>query len=131
MHGMYWDDFRRFIERNKRTWARLRYYRSKDGFKDTISICDFTLPKREGHVQTGHEQDDWYRDSFVCNCGYLEGYVPYANNPSVWNEEEYKWEVYPMRGVRETAKSLLAQRVLRETAEVKDLIEHARIPPLS
>lgn len=123
MIGMYWDTFRRLVERNKKPWRTFRYYRSNDGFKDTISICDFTLPARATHTTTGHAASDWYRDSFVCNVGYFSGSVPLESNPSLWNDEKHKWEEYPVRGSMSALKVLRGQGCVEDSPEVRDLID--------
>lgn len=127
MEGMYWGDFARLIDNNKRPWRTIKYYRSPDGFKNTISICDFTLPRRKG---LGHKNNeplstayghsaDWYRESFVCNTGYLDGWIPLVDGPVVWNEVTHTWEVYPVRGMRETLKELVSSETIYRSDEVR------------
>lgn len=127
MEGMYWDEFRRLIERNKRPWSSLRYYRSKDGFTNTVSICDESLPRRKGVLSTAAGAEaDHYRDSYVCNCGYLDGWVPLRGMPEVWNEAEKKFEVKPVRGMRETLVQLVAHGCVEPTNEVKRYAPHVK-----
>lgn len=123
MEGMYWGDFRALIRRNKKPWRYMQYYRSKEGFIDTMSICDFSLPRRMGVVDTaeGHAAD-WYRDSFVCNAGYVNGYLPYRDNPSVWHEIKKDWVVRPMRGVKSTLSLLVLNKCIERTDEIRRLL---------
>lgn len=123
MEGMYWMEFRGVIDRAKRPWRNISYYRADHGFKDTITICDFSLPKRNGALDTveGHERD-WYRDSIVCNAGWLEGYIPLADCPALWDDENKKWEVHPVRGIRNTLLQLLSHNTIERTPEVSRLL---------
>lgn len=124
MEGMYWGDFALLLERNELPWRELRYYRSKDGFKNTISICDLTLPRRQGKplsTTEGHERD-WFRDSYICNTGYLDGWIPLVDNTPIWNEATHSWERYPVRGIRETINMLLSYKCISRTKEVRKLL---------
>lgn len=124
MDGMAWDDVRALIRRNQLPWRYVHYYRSKQGFIDTISIVDFSFPKRSGalqHTADGHEKD-WYRDSFVCNAGFVDGYIPYEDNPSVWHEVAKRWVVRPMRGLRSTLRILVKEKVVENSEEIKNII---------
>ena len=121
MEGMYWDDFRRMIERNKSDSAQFRYY--KKGEK--MTICDFGLPLRNGMVQTaklGHSRaDNWYQHSYACNVGYLHGYVPMFNNETIYNDETEEWEVHPVRGAMNALRILLGSGCLEKTDELTSL----------
>ena len=123
MEGMYWGDFRALVDRNKLPWRYIHYYKSKQGFIDTMSIVDFSKPRRTGVLSTdaGHEAD-WFRDSFVCNAGWVNGYIPYEDNPSVWHEIAKKWVVRPMRGIRSTLRILVAAKCVEDNDEVRRLI---------
>lgn len=123
MEGMYWGDFRALINRNKKPWRHLKYYRSEDGFADTMSICDMTLPKRSTHTKTGHESADWYRDSFVCNAGYFNGFIPLRDALYSWDDEKKKWITKPTRGVKGVLKILLGSHVIDKTEEVARLVD--------
>jgi hypothetical protein len=122
MTGLEWYHFRKLIERNKKPWRYLRYYRSKDGFQDTISICDFSLPRRKGVINTGDSEADWYRDSYVCNAGYFAGTIPLYNNPTLWDEDNKKWVKKPARGAMSVMKVLASDGVVERTPEVLEFI---------
>jgi len=117
------DDFKRFVEKNADPAATFRYYRSKEGFANTISICDESLPKRATHIETGHAESDWHRDSFVCNVGYYEGFVPIRSTAPVWNETLGKFLRRPVRGAVAAAQQLRAQKCIKDTHSVQDFIK--------
>ena len=117
-----WYHFRNIIERNKKPWRSLKYYRSSDGFENTISICDFSMPKRVGVLNTGHAESDWYRDSYVCNAGWLDGFIPVRSTQYVYNNKLAKWEKKPIKGAIDVLKELVKQDVCGKTREVDDLI---------
>lgn len=119
MRAMYWDDFRKIVRGSERPWRTVKYYRSKGGFKDTMSICDFSLPRRSKHLKTkAGAESDWYRDSFVCNAGWLGGQIPIDTNPSVYNYKTQKWETWPMRGARDVMQVLVGSGVCERTPEI-------------
>ena len=123
MEGMYWGDVRALIERNKKPWAAIRYYRADSGFSDTISICDYTLPRRKGVISTTEGYNvDMMRDSFVCNAGYFNGYIPLRDVPYLWNEEEKRWEQKPVRGVIGMLQLLIKDGVIEETDEIREYL---------
>lgn len=127
MESIEWALLRRLIERNKSGSAALKYYRSKDGFVDSVSICDFSLPVRAEHVTTvAGESRDWYRDSYVCNAGFLNGYIPLRDNPWLYDEEKGEWKSTPMRGAMETIKQLVSQGCVKRTDEIEEFVKYGR-----
>ena len=123
MEGISWDMFKRIINRNLKPWRTLRYIKHDCGFKDTISICDMTLPIREGHAKTGWTLTDWYRDSFVCNAAFFNGSLPVRDAASRWNDDLKKWEEYPVRGAIETMKILRRHKIVADTTEIKEFVK--------
>ena len=120
---MQWDDFRKLIHDNILPWRTMKYYRDKNGFKDTVSICDFTLPERGKHINTAEgAAKDWYRDSFVCNAGWLGGAIPVRSNPAIYNDEAKKWEKWPVRGAQDTMKLLVKQKVVGRTPAITEFM---------
>lgn len=122
MEGISWDMFKRIINRNIRPWRKLRYVKHSCGFKDTISICDMSLPTRDAMLDTGHHLHDWYRDSFVCNSAFFNGSLPVWDAASRYNNELEKWEEYPVRGAANTMKVLLGSKIVEDTAEIQEFI---------
>jgi hypothetical protein len=123
MDGMYWGDVRALIERNKRPWSILKYFRSKEGFSDTISVCDMTLPKRAGFVKTGYTDHDWWRDSFVCNASYFNGFIPMRDATAEWDDLNRKWIDKPTRGIRHLLRILISNRVIDKSEEVARIVD--------
>lgn len=124
MEGMYWDDFRRFIEDNKKSWRSFKYYRSKDGFENTISICDFSLPRRTGVQPNKYRlfNDNWLEHSYVCNTSYFEGWIPFRDAHYEWDDEKKEWVHKPARGIKSTVKILVDNGCLDLTPAVKEVL---------
>ncbi len=123
METVYLHDFQKLVDRNKYHRSDFRYYVSNGGFRNTFSICDFSLPDRSTHTETGYSQDDWYRDSFVCNVGLLDGSIPLRNNKSIWNYDTRKWEKWPHRGAMRTMEILVAHNCVQDTREVREFLK--------
>ena len=124
---MYWGDFRSFVRENALPWRSIKYYKSKQGFVDTFSICDFHLPRRKGVKQTGHHAEDWYRDSYVCNVSVFEGHVPFENAIDVWNEAELKWETKPARGAKSALAELMSQGVCERNEQTESFLRNGAV----
>ena len=123
MSHISWYDLRKIIEEAQIDGRVIKYYKSKDGFTNTISICDFSLPRREKLRRTaaGHEAD-WYRDSYVCNAGWLDGWIPLRDEAAQWDVDKQKWEIKPIRGARATLQALLDHKSIRRTETIDRLL---------
>jgi hypothetical protein len=122
--GMYWGDFVRFIERNKKNWRYIHYYKSKDGFPNTRSICDFSYPYRNPPKANPIVlfAENWYQKSFVCNASDFEGWIPLADRMYLWHEEQKKWVTRPARGLKGVVKMLVGHDCLDKTTEVNEVL---------
>ena len=119
--GLYWGEVVRLLERCKRQWSVLRFYKSSHGYKKTISICDFTLPRRKPVTQTAiGEQDAWYAHTYVSNISLLDdNWVPRGNSVSEWNEAKQEFEEVIVQGLSTTLSQLLADGCISKTEEVE------------
>lgn len=126
MASIYWGDFTKFIDENKRDGRVLKYYKSANGYANTISIVDYSLPRRATHIHTGYDESDWYRDSYVCNASVFNGFIPLYDTIPVYNDETHKWETKQVTGAISTVRDLVSQGVVRRTDEVDDLLTNHR-----
>jgi hypothetical protein len=121
---MYFDDFRKLLRRHQSPQARLDFLYSRWGPSDVVSMVDFHLPKRHGVVTTGWSEQDWHRDSFVCNVGFLDGEVPMIGWGGVFREQRTPFDPTPgftkrpCRGWKQAVQILLRQGVIIPSREL-------------
>lgn len=108
--GLYWDDFAAFLRRNVAYNAQMKIYPPSKLQPKMVTLCDLSLPRRQGLIDTGNYHTDVLRDSQVVNLAWYNGMCPYKN----WDKR---------RGIRSGLDILLAEGTLIKTDEVKDLME--------
>lgn len=110
MIGMYRGDFVRMVRQAALPYTCIKFICSRHGRQDTMSIVDYDLPRREGVINTGNSESDWYHQSLICNVGVLEhSWVPYH---SIDDDKML------VRGIDSTIKILLKDNCIRVTPEM-------------
>ena len=111
MRGLHWSEFIPFLQRNRTSTPRLRFYGPTKDQPDKMTICDFDLPRRKGkEVAFAWEEKDWFLNSQVVVGGWDEGYIPFRG----WAEPR------PIRGAIAVAKIMLEEGSLRRSDEVQE-----------
>lgn len=125
---MYFGDFARLVRRYASPSSQLQFLKTRSGPSDVVTIMDYSLPRRNGVCLTGWTEQDWYRDSVVCNVGYLGGEIPLYNIHGKFvtqNSESQKvghFEKRPARGVIDALSVLLKDAVICPSSELDTII---------
>lgn len=116
---MFWNDLKRLIWRHALHPHLIQFPKQDGGYSplDIQTILDLGLPKRKGIVYTGHNYDDFLRDSIVCNGSWLNGEIPKIG----WPGDGEK--VRPARGWKQTLAILLKEGTIRPSRELDLLME--------
>ena len=126
MEGMHISDFWRLLDRNKIYGRYLRFYESKTGFENTVSIVDFSLPRRA--KETRVKDDNWmkneayFRSCFVCNFSAFNSYIPMADEMGDWNQDKTTWIKKPARGIISTVRQLLSNSCIHQSPEIEKIV---------
>jgi len=120
---MYFGDLVKIIRRNAASGTTIKFSRTRYGPTDVVTIMDYSLPSRQGVVETGYSESDWYRDSIVCNCMWRNGEITEHDMSGEWNEREHKWENRPGRGWKTTLTIMLRSGCLNPSRELDGLLE--------
>ena len=125
--GMYWDELRQLIFRNRASNSDIRFYRDKTINPLNIAVFDRTIPKRkpDRYVDTGNAAHDQWRDSHVCEAAFFNGEIPIeSSRGSNWGS---KFEIKPYHGVIDVLGSLISEGSLRRTDELREIfVRHGR-----
>lgn len=128
MEGIYWGDLRAMIDRACKFGHTLGYKRLESPYRkgstpaESISIFDYSAPRRSKIIPTGNAEADWELHSFICNAGYINGFIPLRDNFPIWDDKATKWEVHPIRGALSVIRVLLGQGCIERTKEIEEFL---------
>jgi hypothetical protein len=114
---LYWDEFAPILQRNRAPNANLRFHPPhRNSPQDIVTIVDANYPLRNYLINTGYSEDDWQRDSIVCNASWLNGEIPLRGRFIDPKTDR------PVRGVVEVLGIMLHNGCLCPTSEISYLL---------
>ena len=114
--GMYWDDLRALIRRHQRPNVDIRYYRDPKINPYNMAVFDRMKPSRQARdldIMTGHEAEDHWRDSHICEAAFFNGEIPMEGSKG-YVDRDGKFVYEPYRGALGVLKLLLYEGCLKD-----------------